>query len=210
MLLTAIQTGLRASELTGLNCGDLHLAAGPHLSCRGKGRKQRITPLTQITVAVLRVWLSERNGQPDQPLFPTSRGRRLSRDGLERRITKHVGATAHRCPSLHEKTITPHTLRHTAAMQLQHTRSTPPSSSPSGSVTNGSKRPRCTSTPTSRSNGKPSARTEPLDAKPGRYQPPETRSLLPRSALIMPTPTGPIRPLPQHFTPDVGITRTSA
>jgi integrase/recombinase XerD len=118
MLLTAIQTGLRASELTGLNCEDVHLATGPHLSCTGKGRKQRITPLTQTTVAVLRVWLAERNGQPGQPLFPTSRGRRLGRDGLERRLTKHINTAADACPSLCEKNITPHTLRHTAAMQL--------------------------------------------------------------------------------------------
>jgi site-specific recombinase XerD len=118
MLLTAIQTGLRASELTGLNCSDVQLATGPHLSCRGKGRKQRITPLTQTTVAVLRVWLTERKGQGDEPLFPTSRGRRLSRDGLERRLTKHITAAAGTCSSLREKTITPHALRHTAAMQL--------------------------------------------------------------------------------------------
>jgi site-specific recombinase XerD len=118
LLLLAIQTGLRASELTGLNCGDLHLSSGAHAGCRGKGRKQRITPLTQVAVAVLRVWLSERKGQADQPLFPTSRGRRLSRDGLERRLTKPVTTAAQTRPSLHEKNITPHTLRHTAAMQL--------------------------------------------------------------------------------------------
>ena len=120
LLLTAIQTGLRASELTGLNCGDVHLATGAHISCRGKGRKQRVTPLTATTVAVLRVWLAERAGTPDSPLFPTSRGGRLSRDGLERRLAKHLTTAEHRCPSLHEKRVTLHTLRHTAAMQLLH------------------------------------------------------------------------------------------
>ena len=78
----AVQTGLRASELTGLKCGDAHLGTGPHLSCRGKGRKQRITPVTGSTAAQLRLWLDERAGQPDQPLFPTRQGRWLSRDAL--------------------------------------------------------------------------------------------------------------------------------
>jgi site-specific recombinase XerD len=173
MLLTAIQTGLRASELTGLNCGDLHLAAGAHVSCRGKGRKQRITPLTQITVAVLRVWLAERNGQPDQPLFPTSRGRRLSRDGLERRLTKHVSAAACGCPTLREKTITPHTLRHTAAMQLLH----------AGVDTTvialwlGHERVDTTQIYLHADlalKERALARTRPPDAKPGRYRPPDT------------------------------------
>jgi integrase/recombinase XerD len=120
LLLTAIQTGLRASELTGLNCGDVHLATGAHLSCQGKGRKQRITPLTAVTVAVLRVWLTERSGGPDEPLFPTSRGRPLSRDALEHRLANHLGTASRHCPRLREKKVTLHTLRHTAAMQLLH------------------------------------------------------------------------------------------
>lgn len=120
LLLVAIQTGLRASELTGLTRGDVHLTTGPHVSCHGKGRKDRITPLTDVTVAVLRVWLAERAGQPDDPLFPTTRGGRLSRDALERRLTKYIGIAAEHCPSLHEKNITPHVLRHTAAMRLLH------------------------------------------------------------------------------------------
>jgi site-specific recombinase XerD len=120
LLLTAIQTGLRASELTSLRCGDVHLSTGAHVSCLGKGRKQRITPLTTVTVAVLRIWLAERIGDPDSPLVPTSRGREISRDGLERRLAKHLDTATPRCPSLREKKITLHTLRHTAAMQLLH------------------------------------------------------------------------------------------
>lgn len=118
LLLMAIQTGLRASELTGLNCGDMHLAAGAHVSCWGKGRKKRITPLTATTTAALRVWQSERTGRIDEPLFPTIRGGRLSHDGLERRIAKYVQIAARRHPALSAKTVTMHTLRHTAAMQL--------------------------------------------------------------------------------------------
>jgi len=77
LLLLGIQTGLRASELIGLTCGDLHLGRGPHVSCLGKGRKNRITPLIAGTVSTLRVWMAERRGGPTDPLFPTRRGRAL-------------------------------------------------------------------------------------------------------------------------------------
>lgn len=120
MLLLAVQTGVRASELTGLTCADLHLGNGPHVACRGKGRKDRITPLLPATVAALKVWLRERGGHPGDPLFPTRQGHVLSRDAVERRLTKYVAAAGARCPSLHEKRVSAHVLRHTAAMQLLH------------------------------------------------------------------------------------------
>jgi len=120
MILLAAQTGLRASELLGLTCDDLRLGVGAHVSCLGKGRKQRITPLTQQTDKVLRAWARERDGQPDDPLFPTSTGRPLTRDALERRLTKHSATAVAACPSLAAKTVTPHVLRHTAAMRLLH------------------------------------------------------------------------------------------
>ncbi len=120
MLLLAAQTGLRASELIGLRCGDVALGVGAHVTCVGKGRKQRITPLTKQTVAVLRVWLAERSGRPDQPLFPSRTGGPLSRDAIEHRIAKHVGTATQACASLQAKTITAHVLRHTAAMRLLH------------------------------------------------------------------------------------------
>ncbi len=118
LLLLGIQTGLRASELTGLSCGDLQLGHGPHVSCRGKGRKNRITPLIAGTVAIMRVWLSERGGIPTDPLFPTRRGRALSRDAVEHRLAKYASSAAQRCPSLRTKRVSAHVLRHTAAMQL--------------------------------------------------------------------------------------------
>lgn len=118
LLLAAVQTGLRVSELIGLRCADVHLGTGAHVSCRGKGRKERITPLTRTTVAVLRVWLAERAGQPADPLFPTATGTPLSRDAIERRIAKHAATAAAACPSLRPKRISPHVLRHTAAMRL--------------------------------------------------------------------------------------------
>ena len=120
LLLTMIQTGLRVSELTGLCCADVTLATGPHLRCHGKGRKQRVTPLTPQTAAVLRVWQHERAGNPDDPLFPNSRGGRLSRDAVAWLLAKHVATARHACASLTSKTISPHVLRHTAAMRLLH------------------------------------------------------------------------------------------
>lgn len=114
------QTGLRASELTGLQRTDIHLGVGAHVRCMGKGRKQRITPLTGMTVAILRVWLAEHTGEATQPLFPTRIGRSLSRDALERRLAKYAASAARGCPSLGEKRVTPHVLRHTAAMRLLH------------------------------------------------------------------------------------------
>jgi site-specific recombinase XerD len=118
LLALAAQTGLRASELIGLHCADVHLGAGAHVSCLGKGRKQRITPLTSGIVTVLRVWLAERAGQPTEPLFTTQVGTALSRDALEHRLAKYVEIAARTCPSLGQKTVTMHVLRHTAAMRL--------------------------------------------------------------------------------------------
>ena len=120
LLALAIQTGLRAAELTGLRCTDLHLARGAHVHCLGKGRKHRITPLTKPMAAALRTWLAECFSAPDAPVFPTRTGRPLSRDALAQRVATHMATAARACPSLRNKTVTPHTLRHTAAMRLLH------------------------------------------------------------------------------------------
>jgi len=119
LLAVAIQTGVRVSELTALRCQDVHLGTGPHAQITGKGRKQRATPLTKQSVAMLREWMRERHGQPNDPLFPTSRGKPLSRDAIALLVTKHANAASHRCSTLHKK-VSPHTLRHTAAMNLLH------------------------------------------------------------------------------------------
>ena len=118
MVLLTIQTGLRISELARLTCADVHLDTGPHVHTIGKGRKQRRTPLVAATVNVLRTWLTERGGAPTDPLFPTSTGRRLSRDAIEHRISRYMAKAAHTCPSIRTKHVTAHTLRHTAAMRL--------------------------------------------------------------------------------------------
>ena len=114
----AVHTGLRVSELTSLNCADVQLGTGPHLRCEGKGRKQRAVPFTTTTAAVLRVWLQERQGTNTDPLFCTRTGRRLTRDAIARRLQRHAATAAQTCPSLTTKKLTPHVLRHTAAMQL--------------------------------------------------------------------------------------------
>lgn len=118
LLVLAVQTGLRLSELTGLNCGDIAFGPGAHVRCRGKGRKQRCVPLTAATTAILRPWLTERAGPRDEPAFPTRTGRRLSDDAIEARLATHKSVAQQRCSSLAVKKVTPHTLRHTCAMML--------------------------------------------------------------------------------------------
>ena len=121
LLLTAIQTGLRASELIGLQRQAVVLGTGAHVRCQGKGRKQRCTPLRQEVVRVMEMWLGECPGEPDTPVFPSSRGGPLSRDAVERLVSRHVRTAEQGCPSLKHKNVTPHVLRHTAAMELlQH------------------------------------------------------------------------------------------
>jgi integrase/recombinase XerD len=121
LLLLAVQTGLRVSELVGLNCQDVVLGTGAHVRCLGKGRKQRCTPLRPETTRTMDAWLRERRGQPEQPVFPSIRGGRLSRDAIERLIAKYTNVAQHTCPSLKRKKVSPHVLRHAAAMDLlQH------------------------------------------------------------------------------------------
>lgn len=121
LLLVAVQTGLRVSELIGLRCEDVALGTGAHLRCTGKGRKERCTPLRREAVAALRAWLGERNGQPIDPVFPNARGHALSPEGVEYLLAKHTATARQQCPSLEKKRLTPHVLRHTAAMELlQH------------------------------------------------------------------------------------------
>ncbi len=118
LLTVAIQTGLRVSELIELRCQDVVLATGAHVRCQGKGRKHRCTPLRQDAATLLERWLRERIGQPGDSVFPSIRRGPLSRDAVERIVTKHVATAQQSCPSLKSKKVTPHVLRHTAAMEL--------------------------------------------------------------------------------------------
>ena len=118
LLLVGIQTGLRVSELIGLRRYDIILGTGAHVRCEGKGRKQRCTPLRREAVEVLTQWLRECPAEPATPAFPSSRGGPLSRDAVERLVARHQRSAERHCPSLKRKRVTPHVLRHTAAMQL--------------------------------------------------------------------------------------------
>jgi integrase/recombinase XerD len=118
LLAITLQTGVRVSELTALCWRDVALGAGPHLRVHGKGRKERCTPLTRPSVALVRAWMRECDGQPDEPVFPTRRHGALSRDAVEKLLDKYVAAARLGCRSLEAKTVTPHTLRHTCAMRL--------------------------------------------------------------------------------------------
>lgn len=120
LLLVAVQTGLRVSELRGLRCEYVVLGTGAHVRCLGKGRKHRSTPLRKDAVSALDAWLRERHGQPSDAVFPSMRGGPLSRDAIERLVAKHASTARRSCPSLERKKVTPHTLRHSAAMDLMH------------------------------------------------------------------------------------------
>lgn len=121
MFTLAIQTGLRISEIIALTTTDIHTGPGAHVHCVGKGRKERRTPLLPATLTVLRRWIDEQDGDdPAGPLFTTTTGHPLSRDAIEHRIRHTVTRAAITCPSLVDKQVTAHTLRHTAAMRLLH------------------------------------------------------------------------------------------
>jgi len=122
LLLVAVQTGLRVSELAGLCRQDLQFDGTAWVRCRGKGRKERCTPLSRPTRPVLQSWLRERGGAPSDPLFPNRSGHHLTRGAIWRLVAKHTATAGEHCPSLATKNITPHTLRHTAAMRLLHAR----------------------------------------------------------------------------------------
>lgn len=119
LLLLAVQTGLRASELVGLTRGDVVLGTGAHIRCMGKGRKERATPLRRETAKLLAAWIGTDKDE-GKPLFPSIRGERLSRDALEHLVRKHCLTASRTCPSIGTKRVTPHTLRHSTAMDLLH------------------------------------------------------------------------------------------
>ncbi|MGA3124104.1 MAG: tyrosine-type recombinase/integrase [Polyangiaceae bacterium] len=119
LLLVFVQTGLRVSELTSLRRDDIVLGAGAHVRCEGKGRKRRCTPLRRDAITALGAWLAEQRTGAEAPLFPSSRGGRISTDAVERLVAKYAKAASGKCPSIAEKNVTPHVLRHSAAMDLR-------------------------------------------------------------------------------------------
>lgn len=120
LLVLTVQAGLRVSELCRLTAADMQLGTGAHVTCHGKGRKQRATPLTAHTIDTLGAWTAEQDAQPSEPLFPTRTGTALSVDAVQWLVNKHVATAALACPSIAAKTVSPHVLRHTCAMNLLH------------------------------------------------------------------------------------------
>ncbi len=118
LLQMMVQTGLRVSEVLALKINDVELGHGAVVRCLGKGRKERATPLRGDTVTALKSWLKERSRRPSEPLFVSIRGGPLSRDALERIVRKHVLIASETCSTLSKKRVSPHVLRHTAAMHL--------------------------------------------------------------------------------------------
>jgi integrase/recombinase XerD len=120
LLAVAVATGLRVTELTGLTAADVSLGVGAHVRCHGKGRKDRLTPLNKPVARLLADWLTELRPPPTAYLFPTRAGGQLSTDAVADLLAKHLTVAARTCPALAGKHVTPHTLRHTAAMDLLH------------------------------------------------------------------------------------------
>jgi len=118
LITLAVHTGFRVSELINLRCEDIFLGSGAYVVCHGKGRKERCVPISKNIVFILKQWLRERNGNPHEPLFPNKRGGKLSRDGVQYILNKHVAVARKICPSLFKKHVTPHVLRHTTAVHL--------------------------------------------------------------------------------------------
>lgn len=118
LLLTAVQTGLRLSEITALRQSDITLGSGAHVRCQGKGRKERCTPLAKPTVRLLAAWIKEQGIDSSKILFPSARGGSLSSDSVQYLVTKYAAVAGKNCPSLQRKRVSPHVLRHTAAMEL--------------------------------------------------------------------------------------------
>lgn len=118
IIMLLLQTGLRVSELRDLRCEDIVVTVGAHVRCRGKGRKERCTPLTRETRSVIKAWLVERAGLLTESAFPNRRGTVLSRDAIERLVAKYAGLASHACRSLGKKRVSPHVLRHTTAVSL--------------------------------------------------------------------------------------------
>jgi site-specific recombinase XerD len=118
LLVVAAQTGLRNSEIRLLRQENIQFGSGAHIRCFGKGRKTRCTPLRAETAISLNEWIQELGGAPADPVFPSSRGGALSADAIQQIVSRHVASTCLICPSLKGRSITPHTLRHTAAMSL--------------------------------------------------------------------------------------------
>ena len=116
MLHLCFAAALRVSELVGLRLDDVALQPQACVLIHGKGRRQRSLPLWKETTAALRSWLALRPTACAPELFLNARGQPMTRAGFEYILRKHVGRAVTRCPSLAAKRVSPHVLRHTAAL----------------------------------------------------------------------------------------------
>ncbi len=118
MLHLCFAAGLRVSELIGLQLTDLKLQPDASIRVVGKGRKERCLPLWKQTGVALRAWLEVRGTLPSTHLFVNARGEAMTRSGFEYILTKHAKVATASCPSLSQRRVSPHVLRHTCALTV--------------------------------------------------------------------------------------------
>ena len=118
LLLTLYNSGARVSEIIGVRRDEIVLDVPASLKLHGKGRKERAVPLWTKTAQILRAWFQELGDQFGGLAFPSARARRLSRHGVSFLLSRLADRAAAKCPSLRNKTISPHVIRHSTAMHL--------------------------------------------------------------------------------------------
>lgn len=112
-------TGARVSEIIGVRLADVVLDGAACVHLHGKGRKQRTMPLWRSTVKALRSWLRCNPALlPASPLLPNRDGHTMTRTNVAQRLALAVTAATPAIPSLRDRHISPHTIRHTTAMHL--------------------------------------------------------------------------------------------
>lgn len=116
MIHLCFSAGMRVSELVHLPLQALEWQPSPNVRIFGKGRRERLLPLWKQTASDLRAWLAVRGQPATTELFLNAHGEPMTRSGFEYVLKKHVEVAAKHCPSLEKKQISPHVLRHTAAM----------------------------------------------------------------------------------------------
>ncbi len=118
LLLTLYNSGARVSEITALEKSQFRFGVNSFLHLHGKGRKERTVPLWTKTARALQSWFREPSLQQTDLAFPSARGRKLTRNGVDYILQQAVDRAVAGCPSLHDKKITPHSVRHTTATHL--------------------------------------------------------------------------------------------
>jgi site-specific recombinase XerD len=118
LLATLYDTGARVSEIIAVTRGDVESQHCTAVHLHGKGRKERVVPLSKPTSTRVRSWIQQIGSDAGQSLFPNRFGQPMSRSGVEKRLQVAVKLASQNCPSLHEKTISPHVVRHSTAMHL--------------------------------------------------------------------------------------------